>query len=220
MVEFNNEINLKNNKLFEYKNKILVLKRKINEMYEELNALRGNSSVNNTSFFSTSFINNSIINTNQNQKPYDKLMNNTMTLKRENETKKITKRLSGLIGYNSQTFNRINLKENLNKVSKIKNNPNNKKIYVNREIVSPHINKEILFPQTPQIRKELFLNSNKNNRLNSDFKTNRTIEYIDKSEEQQKNDVNFLKEYKEILEKFTKTINDNIGLNNNENNNK
>ena len=108
----------------------------------------------------------------------------------------------------------------MNKVSKIKNNPNNKKIYLNREIVSPHINKEILFLQTPQIRKELFLNSNKNNRLNSDFKTNRTIEYIDKSEEQQKNDVNFLKEYKEILEKFTKTINDNIGLNNNENNNK
>ena len=87
MVEFDNEINLKNNKLFEHKNKILVLK-KINEMYEELNALRGNSSVNNTSFFSTSFINNSIINTIQSQTPYDKIMNNTMTLKRENETKK------------------------------------------------------------------------------------------------------------------------------------
>ena len=91
-----------------------------------------------------------------------------------------------MIRYNSQTFNRINLKENLNKVSKIKNNPNNKKINLNREIVSPHINKEILFLQTPQIRKELFLNSYKNNRLNSDYKIIRTIEYIDKSEVQKK----------------------------------
>ena len=29
--------------------------------------------------------------------------------------------------------------------------------------------------------------------------------------------MNFWKDYKEILEKFTKTINDNIGVNNNEN---
>ena len=125
-----------------------------------------------------------------------------------------------MIWYDSHTFNRINLKENLNKTTKVKDNPNKKKIYVNRELVSPSINKEILFPQTPQIRKEIFMNSNKNSRLNSDFKENRTIEYIDKSEEQQKNDVNFLKEYKEILEKFTKTINANIGVTNNESDNK
>ena len=210
MIEFNNQINIKNNKLFEYKNKILVLKRKINEMYEELNIIKGNSSVNNTSFFSTSFINNSIINTNPNQKPYEKLLNNTMTLKRDNKNmEQITKKLSGLIGYNSKTIDRSNLEDKFNKTVKISNK---KKIFVNREIISPQIKKEMLIPQTPQIKKDIFIN-NKNNKGNSEFKKTRTIEYINKNKEQDNNSINFLKEYKEILEKVTNSINANIVMN-------
>ena len=214
MVEFNNQLNIKNNKLIEYKNKILVLKRKINEMYEELNIIRGNSSINNTSFFSTSFINNSIINTNPNQKPYEKQLNNTMTLNRENMTKKINKKLSGLIGYNSKTLDRSDLEDKFNSTAKI-SNKNKKKIFVNREIISPHIKKEILFPQTPQIQKDDFIN-NKKLLGNTEYKKIKTLEYINKNKEQEKNNVNFLKEYKEILEKFTNNINANLVLNKND----
>ena len=216
MDEFNKEIYLKNNKVLEYKNKILVLKRKINEMYEEINTLRGNSSVNNTSFFSTSFINNSIINTNPNQKPYDKIINNMMALSRDSNTHSITKKLSGLSGHDSKTIDRNNLNDNFNKATK-NIISNKKKIYFNQEIKSPHIKKEILFPQTPQIKKEILINSIKNNKVNSDIKKTKTIEYINKNKEQEKKNIDFLKEYKEILEKLTKTINNNLGVANNEN---
>lgn len=184
-------------------------------MYEEINILRGNSNINNTSFFSTSFINNSIINTNQSQKPYEKLVNNTLTLNRDSNINSITKKLSGLSGHDSKTIDRNKLNDSFNKTTKLTNS-NKKKIYFNKEIKSPHIKKEILFPQTPQIRKEILINSNKNNKVNSDFKKTKTLEYIDKNKEQEKRNIDFLKEYKEILEKLTKTMNNNLGVTNNE----
>jgi len=87
LVNFNKQILLKNNKLLEYKNKISVLKVKINELHEELSLMRGSTTnttynVNNNSFFNTSFINNSIINTNTRQKNTDKLASNSVLLKK------------------------------------------------------------------------------------------------------------------------------------------
>ena len=90
-------------------------------MYEEMNLIRGNNSINNTSFFSTSFINNSIINTNnqnQNQKMCDKTLDNINAKenainKYNNNTFQMRKKLSSeLIGYNPQTIDRNNIKNN------------------------------------------------------------------------------------------------------------
>ena len=199
---FNKEINQKNNKLIEYKNKILVLKRKINEMYEEMNIIKGNSSVNNTSFFSTSFINNSIINTNQTQA--QKSLNNTMTLNRDiNLKQKSKKKLTGLIPYNSQTINRNDILKNNNNFKTL--NPIKKKI-INTEIISPQIKKVILFPQTPIINNK----TNRFNKINTELKKIKMKEFVDKNKEEENKNINFLKEYKEILEKLTNNINTNL----------
>ena len=218
--DFNIEINLKNIKLQEYKNKIIVLKRKINEMYEEINYFRGSSSVNNTSFFSASFINNSIINTNTSKKPYEKFMNNTMiglnndiNLNESNNTSsiKMRKKLSGLIECNSKTLDRSDMSNNFDKINKMTNT--NRKISVNKLIISPHIKKELLFPQTPQVKKDILYN-NKIYKGNTEFKKDRTKEFVNKSKEEENNSLNFLKEYKDILEKLTNNINTNLGVNN------
>ena len=106
--------------------------------------------------------------------------------------------------YNSQTLDRNNIKKNKTK----------KKIYSNNNIISPHIKKEILFPQTPQIKKNILLNKiNKIN--NSELIANKTKQFIDKSKEEENKNLNFIKEYKEILERLTNTINSNININNN-----
>ena len=216
LVFFNKELEIKNNKLLEYKNKILVLKRKINEMYEEMNLIRGNSSINNTSFFSTSFINNSIINTNnqnQNQKMYDKTLDNINAKenainKYNNNTFQMRKKLSSeLIGYNPQTIDRNNIKNNL------KMNKTRKKINSNNAIISPHIKKEILFPQTPQIQKNILYNRINKINSNIELSKNKMKEFVDKNKDEENKNLNFIKEYKEILEKLTKTINSNIYIN-------
>ena len=188
-------------------------------MYEEINIIRGNNSINNTSFFSTSFINNSIINANQNQKLNEKILNNTMTLNRNinlKENKNNTsafnprKKLSELIQYNSQTLDRNSIKKNdfkINQIQKI----TRKKIYSNNNIISPHIKKEILFTQTPKIKKNILYN--RINKGNSELNQNKAKEFIDKSKDEENKNLNFIKEYKEILEKLTNTINSNININ-------
>ena len=113
-------------------------------------------------------------------------------------------KLSELIQYNSQTLDR----KNINKDFKI----NKRKIYSNNNIISPHIKKEMLFPQTPQIQKNILYNRiNKSN--NSELIKNKAKQFIDKSKEDENKNLNFIKEYKEILEKLTKTINSNININ-------
>ena len=124
MVNFNKQILLKNNKLLEYKNKISVLKVKINELHEELSLMRGSTTnttynVNNNSFFNTSFINNSIINTNTRQKNTDKLASNSVLLKKiinklnaQTNNNDRQKKSIGVSAYNSKTVDRRDIKEN------------------------------------------------------------------------------------------------------------
>jgi len=124
LVNFNKQILLKNNKLLEYKNKISVLKVKINELHEELSLMRGSTTnttynVNNNSFFNTSFINNSIINTNTRQKNTDKLASNSVLLKKiinklnaQTNNNDRQKKSIGVSAYNSKTVDRRDIKEN------------------------------------------------------------------------------------------------------------
>jgi len=119
LVNFNKQILLKNNKLLEYKNKISVLKVKINELHEELSLMRGSTTnttnnVNNNSFFNTSFINNSIINTNTRQKNTDKLasINNKLNAQTNNNNNDRQKKSIGVSAYNSKTVDRRDIKEN------------------------------------------------------------------------------------------------------------
>lgn len=195
MMDFNNQMISKNKKLNEYKNKISVLKIKINEMHEELNNLRGSNSVNNNSFYSTSFINNSIINANNNQnqpqnlKSFEKFMNNTFQLNHDLNINK----------YNSKTIDRNDIMKRSFDINKTVNNIG-RKIYFNNEIKSPNLNKDNIFPQTPQIKKYLFVNKNDN---------------INKNKVNEKERKDLLKEYNDILTKFTNSL---ILNNDNENN--
>ena len=207
LTSFNKQILLKNNKLLEYKNKISVLKVKINELYDELNTLKGTNSVNNNSFFNTSFINNSIINTNNNI----------------NKTKIITN--LNAYTYSSKTVDRKDIKDNMsfNKMTSMINLNNSKDDIINKDkniikndIIVPQIKKEILIPQTPQITKEAFIpklseeeiteNKAQNKIQNKpEIKNNKQSdiqEFINKNKEEDKNRINFLKEYKEILDKY------------------
>ena len=66
------------------------------------------------------------------------------------------------------------------------------------------IKREILFPQTPQVNKEVFIPNINNEKI--EIKNNTNInnlqEFINKNKEEDKNRISFLKEYKDILDKF------------------
>ena len=137
-------------------------------------------------------------------------LNRNINLKENNNKAfKRRKKLSGLIEYNSQTLDRNNIKNNfiMNKIQ----NLTKKRLNSNNELISPHINKEILFPQTPQIKKNILYN--KINIGNSELIKNKTKEFVNKSKDEENNNLNFIKEYKEILEKLKNTINSNIYYN-------
>jgi len=98
------------------------------------------------------------------------------------------------------------------KESKISQTP-----MINKELFMPQIKNEIILTQTPQINKE-FLNPtiNKDNAENKNLTTNKNSDiqdFINKNKEEDKNRINFLKEYKEILDKYGSNLSQNINEN-------
>ena len=186
---FNNQLIIKNNKLKEYKNKILILKAKVDELSNELNVIKGGHNNNNNSFFNASFINNSIINTHTIPKYNDNNINNIMLNKN-----------------NYSAINRnLNTENNVNNTNKILAMTNNYRTITNRPLQNDNIN------TMPNLKNAPSLNTNKDSNLiyrNGGLKTiselreNDTQEFINKNKEEDKNHINFLKEYKEILNKF------------------
>ena len=79
-------------------------------------------------------------------------------------------------------------------------------------------------PQTPQTSKETFMPTlnrekfeNLENKIEIEIKTeynstnnNNLQDFINKNKEEDKNRINFLKEYKEILDKYGNNLNSNI----------
>ena len=186
---FNNQLIIKNNKLKEYKNKILILKAKVDELSNELNMIKGGHNNNNNSFFNASFINNSIINTHTIPKYNDNNINNIMLNKN-----------------NYSAINRnLNTENNVNNTNKILAMTNNYRTITNRPLQNDNIN------TMPNLKNAPSLNTNKDSNLiyrNGGLKTiselreNDTQEFINKNKEEDKNHINFLKEYKETLDKF------------------
>ena len=186
---FNNQLIIKNNKLKEYKNKILILKAKVDELSNELNMIKGGHNNNNNSFFNASFINNSIINTHTIPKYNDNNINNIMLNKN-----------------NYSNINRnLNTENNVNNTNKILSMTNNYRTITNRPLQNDNIN------TMPNLKNAPSLNTNKDSNLiyrNGGLKTiselreNDTQEFINKNKEEDKNHINFLKEYKETLDKF------------------
>ena len=186
---FNNQLIIKNNKLKEYKNKILILKAKVDELSNELNVIKGGHNNNNNSFFNASFINNSIINTHTIPKYNDNNINNIMLNKN-----------------NYSAINRnLNTENNVNNTNKILAMTNNYRTITNRPLQNDNIN------TMPNLKNAPSLNTNKDSNLiyrNGGLKTiselreNDTQEFINKNKEEDKNHINFLKEYKETLDKF------------------
>ena len=101
--------------------------------------------------------------------------------------------------YNSKTIDRNDIMKRSFDINKTVNNIG-RKIYFNNEIKSPDLNKDNIFPQTPQIKKYLFVNKNDN---------------INKNKVNEKERKDLLKEYNDILTKFTNSL---ILNNDNENN--
>ena len=88
---------------------------------------------------------------------------------------------------------------------------------INKELFMPQIKNDIILTQTPQINKELLNPTiNKDNVENKNLTTNKNSdiqEFINKNKEEDKNRINFLKEYKEILDKYGSNLNQNINEN-------
>ena len=98
------------------------------------------------------------------------------------------------------------------KESKISQTP-----MINKELFMPQIKNDMILTQTPQINKE-FLNPtiNKENVENKNLTTNKNSDiqdFINKNKEEDKNRINFLKEYKEILDKYGSNLSQNINEN-------
>jgi hypothetical protein len=151
-----------------------------------------------------------------------------------------TKKISGLNTYlyNSKTVERKDIKDNsnLNKINNFESinnskddlninlNINKEKKNIKDEILMSQIKKEILMPQTPQTSKETFMPTlnrekfeNLENKIEIEIKTeynstnnNNLQDFINKNKEEDKNRINFLKEYKEILDKYGNNLNSNI----------
>ena len=205
---FHNELLLKNNKLNEYKNKISILKSKINELSNELILIKGGA--NNNSYYNASFINNSIINTNPNANTITKykndMINNNLMLNKKYYNNYSTNR-GNTAAINANKVNNplgeayiqnINKKENNNNqinnnyynMSKFRSLGSLNKINENNNINNSNSNTNIY-------RNKLGLN---NAVVGS--KTSDTQDFINKNKEEDQNHMNFLKEYRETLDKF------------------
>ena len=205
---FHNELLLKNNKLNEYKNKISILKSKINELSNELILIKGGA--NNNSYYNASFINNSIINTNPNANTITKYKNDMI-----NNNLMLNKKY-----YNNYSTNRGNTAAiNANKV----NNPLgeayiqniNKKENNNNQINNNYYNMS-KFRSLGSLNKINENNNINNSNSNTNIyrnkavlnnavvgtKTSDTQDFINKNKEEDQNHMNFLKEYRETLDKF------------------
>ena len=205
---FHNELLLKNNKLNEYKNKISILKSKINELSNELILIKGGA--NNNSYYNASFINNSIINTNPNANTITKYKNDMI-----NNNLMLNKKY-----YNNYSTNRGNTTAiNANKV----NNPLgeayiqniNKKENNNNQINNNYYNMS-KFRSLGSLNKINENNNINNSNSNTNIyrnkavlnnavvgtKTSDTQDFINKNKEEDQNHMNFLKEYRETLDKF------------------
>ena len=205
---FHNELLLKNNKLNEYKNKISILKSKINELSNELILIKGGA--NSNSYYNASFINNSIINTNPNANTITKYKNDMI-----NNNLMLNKKY-----YNNYSTNRGNTAAiNANKV----NNPLgeayiqniNKKENNNNQINNNYYNMS-KFRSLGSLNKINENNNINNSNSNTNIyrnkavlnnavvgtKTSDTQDFINKNKEEDQNHMNFLKEYRETLDKF------------------
>ena len=212
---FNNELVIKNNKLKEYKNKISILKCKIVEVSNELMLLKGG--VNNNSYYNASFINNSIINTNHNS--------NTNTIPRIKDDMIINNNnfMLNKKYYNNYNTGRVNTDNtNMNSVNNILG-----QVYIHKNDQKDQYNKNqinltnnynsVKLGNMPNINavnenNNSIKNSNSNvniyrnkgvlNNAKIGIKASDTQEFINKNKEEDKNHMNFLKEYKETLNKF------------------
>ena len=205
---FHNELLLKNNKLNEYKNKISILKSKINELSNELILIKGGA--NNNSYYNASFINNSIINTNPNANTITKykndMINNNLMLNKKYYNNYSTNR-GNTAAINANKVNNplgeayiqnINKKENNNNqinnnyynMSKFRSLGSLNKINENNNINNSNSNTNIY-------RNKVVLNN-----AVVGTKTSDTQDFINKNKEEDQNHMNFLKEYRETLDKF------------------
>ena len=212
---FNNELVIKNNKLKEYKNKISILKCKIVEVSNELMLLKGG--VNNNSYYNASFINNSIIKTNHNS--------NTNTIPRIKDDMMINNNnfMLNKKYYNNYNTGRVNTDNtNMNSVNNILG-----QVYIHKNEQKDQYNKNqinltnnfnsVKLGNMPNINvvnenNNSIKNSNSNiniysnkgvlNNAKMGIKASDTQEFINKNKEEDKNHMNFLKEYKETLNKF------------------
>ena len=212
---FNNELVIKNNKLKEYKNKISILKCKIVELSNELMLLKGGA--NNNSYYNASFINNSIINTNHNS--------NTNTIPRIKDDMIINNNnfMLNKKYYNNYNTGRVNTDNaNMNSVNNILG-----QVYIHKNDQKDQYNKNqinltnnynsVKLGNMPNINavnenNNSIKNSNSNvniyrnkgvlNNAKIGIKASDTQEFINKNKEEDKNHMNFLKEYKETLNKF------------------
>jgi hypothetical protein len=179
---FKEQVNLKNIKINEYKNKILFLKNKINELYNELNLHRGER-VSKNSYYNASFINNSIINTSSVPKYSEDNYNINNAL---------------MINKNNSKVNYGNNKKNIISEQKFYDTGNNPKKIIDKQYNNNYGNINTTVNLMPVKNKEK--RKIKKNRTDKQF--TETQDFINKNEEEDKAHINFLNEYKEILNKF------------------
>ena len=211
---FNNELVIKNNKLKEYKNKISILKCKIVELSNELMLLKGGA--NNNSYYNASFINNSIINTNQNSNNNtiprikdDMMINNNNYML----NKKYYNNYTGRVNTDNTNMNSVNnilgqvymhkndQKEQYNKNQiNLTNNYNSMKLGNMPNINVVNDNNNSIKSSNSNVN--IYRNKGVLNNAKIGIKASDTQEFINKNKEEDKNHMNFLKEYKETLNKF------------------
>ncbi len=182
---FKEQVIFKNKTINEYKNKILFLKNKIRELNTELNLHRGKR-VSRNSYYNASFINNSIINTNSVPKYSEGNYSNNNTLMINNNN-------NPNINYGNNK--RSIISENKNYYNKEKNlNSKNDKKYNNNFY---KFNTTNLIPIKNKNKNKKYLKKNI-----TDGQFSETQEFINKNKEEDKAHINFLNEYKKILNNF------------------
>ena len=155
---------------------------------------------------------NSMTNINKSKDDINNVNKEKKTFNNENYMAQIKKEI--LIPQTPQVNkeNKEYIDKNEIKESKISQTP-----MINKELFMPQIKNDMILTQTPQINKE-FLNPtiNKENVENKNLTTNKNSDiqdFINKNKEEDKNRINFLKEYKEILDKYGSNLSQNINEN-------
>jgi len=155
---------------------------------------------------------NSMTNINKSKDDINNVNKEKKTFNNENYMAQIKKEI--LIPQTPQVNkeNKEYIDKNEIKESKISQTP-----MINKELFMPQIKNDVILTQTPQINKE-FLNPtiNKENVENKNLTTNKNSDiqdFINKNKEEDKNRINFLKEYKEILDKYGSNLSQNINEN-------